>query len=102
VILGGFWHVFDQALGDLLPDTYTEKDGLDLLILDEMNMYKAVPANNNTMAWLMMAFPLPRTSMNMMNHALLFSHKGWIMKQSDDSMQGLYQQKGSISVAMST
>ena len=102
MVLGRFWHVFNQALGDLLPDTYTEKDGLDLLILDEMIMYKAVPANNNAMAWLMMAFPLSRTSMNMMNHALMFSHKGGIIKQADDSMQGLYQQKGSISVAMRT
>ena len=58
--LRGFGHAFDAAIAYDLPVKHSDKDGLDLSVPGELKMFKAVQANDNAMAWLRMAFPLPK------------------------------------------
>jgi hypothetical protein len=58
--LRGFGHAFDATIANDLPVYHSDKDKLDLSSMDDLKMFKAVQANDNAMAWLMMAFPLPK------------------------------------------
>eukprot|EP00804_Cyclotella_cryptica_P006706 CCRYP_008640-RA/>CCRYP_008640-RA protein AED:0.60 eAED:-0.00 QI:0/0/0/0.2/1/1/5/0/1261 len=58
--LRGFGHAFDAAIAMDLPERHDNKEGLDLSDPRELKMYKAVQANDNAMAWLRMAFPIPK------------------------------------------
>ena len=58
--LRGFGHAFDAAIAHDLPENHSDKELLDLSDPDEFKKYKAVQANDNAMAWLRMAFPLPK------------------------------------------
>lgn len=58
--LRGFGHAYDDAFGSSLPPKHSDKGGLDLSDPDDLKKYKAIQANDNAMAWLRMAFPLPK------------------------------------------
>ncbi len=58
--LRGFGHVYDSAFGTSLPPKHSDKEGLNLSDLNDVKKLKAIQANDNAMAWLRMAFPLPK------------------------------------------
>ena len=58
--LRGFMHAFDAMIAHDLPVYHSDKDKLDLSDPDDLKKFKAVQANDNAMAWLRMAFPLPK------------------------------------------
>ena len=59
-ILQGFGYALDKSMVTMLPERHSDKDMLDLMDEEDKKIYKAVQANDNAMAWLRMAFPLPK------------------------------------------
>jgi hypothetical protein len=58
--LRGFGHAFDAMIAHDLPVYHSNRDKFDLSVPNELKMFKVVQANDNAMAWLRMAFPLPK------------------------------------------
>ncbi len=59
-ILQGFGYALDKSMVTMLPERHSDRDMLDLIDEEDKKIYKAVQANDNAMAWLRMAFPLPK------------------------------------------
>ncbi len=58
--LRGFGYAFEPSMASLLPEKHSDMEMLDLSEDGNLKKYKAVQANDNAIAWLRMAFPLPK------------------------------------------
>ena len=58
--LRGFGYAFKPSMAALLPEKHSDTEMLDLSEDGNLKKYKAVQANDSAIAWLRMAFSLPK------------------------------------------
>lgn len=85
--LRGFGYTFEPSMGMLLPARHSDVEMLDLSNDEELKMFKAVQANNNAIAWLRMAFPLPKHQHEIDASCTAGYPQGWFSRQSGNSRQ---------------